>query len=49
MDQSKENERKPSPSLAIEPPKRVVTNGLDLMLKQKMETPASNGTTQSDW
>lgn len=44
MDQSKEKDKNPSPSLAIEPPKSVVTKELSLMLRQNIETPAVRGT-----
>jgi hypothetical protein len=45
MVQSNDIDRTPRPSLAIEPPKRLVTNKLCWFVRQKTETPASNGTT----
>jgi hypothetical protein len=44
MAQSKESDKVPKPSLAIDPPKKFVTNRLFLIVKQKMETPARSGT-----
>lgn len=46
MAQSKERDNIPKPSLAMEPPNRLVTNRLCCMAKQKTETPARSGTVK---
>jgi hypothetical protein len=45
MVQSNESESVPSPSLAIDPPKRLVTSKLCRIVKQNIETPARSGTS----